>query len=108
MLTQNDLIQIKTVVENVFDDKFKKELKPINARFDKIDNKLIEHDAEFDKIDKKLTKHDTEFKTVNKQLRKIKKDLTITIRFFDHNCITHKKHLDRIEQRLGLPQFPIV
>lgn len=100
MLTQNDLVQFKEI------------LQPINNRLDKIDNKLTEHDTQFDKIDKrfnkidnKLTEHDTQFKIVNKQLKKIQKDLTITIKYFDNNCLTHKKHLNRIEQHLSLPQF---
>ena len=73
MLSQDDLIQIKKIIE------------PINGRLDKIDVK---------------------FKKVDKQLKKIQKDLTTTINYFDNNCIDHKKHLDRIEQHLGLPQFP--
>ncbi len=70
MLSQDDLIQIKKIIE------------PINGRLDKIDVK---------------------FKKVDKQLKKIQKDLTITINYFDNNCIDHKKQLDRIEQHLGLP-----
>ncbi|MFA6185461.1 MAG: hypothetical protein WC720_04955 [Candidatus Shapirobacteria bacterium] len=89
MLTQQDLSQ------------FKKILQPINDRLDKINDKLIEHDKKFDKIDAK-------FKKIDKQLKKIQKDLTTTIKYFDNNCLTHKKHLDRIEQHLGLSQFPII
>ena len=88
MLSQQDLSQFKEI------------LQPINDRLDKINNKLTEHDTKFDKIDSK-------FKKVDKQLKKIQKDLTTTIKYFDNNCLTHKKHLDRIEQHLCLPQFPI-
>ena len=94
MLSQDDLIQIKKIIE------------PINGRLDKIDEKFNKIDEKFDKIDIQFGKIDRKFKKVDKQLKKIQKDLTTTINYFDNNCIDHKKHLDRIEQHLGLPQFP--
>ena len=90
MFSQDDLVQIKKIIE------------PINGRLDKIDQKLIEHDGKFDRIDRKFDQMDKKFNKVDEQLKKIQKDLTTTINYFDNNCIDHKKHLDRIEQHLGL------
>lgn len=76
MITKNDLVKIKNVVEEVFDKKFDAEIKPINK----------------------------EIKTINKRLNKIQKDLTTTINYFDHNVISHENRIRTIENHLNFPQ----
>ncbi len=72
MITQNDLVKIRTVVEEVFDKKF-------NENFDK------------------------KIKPINKQLKKIQRDLTTTINYFDHNIINHENRIRTIEHHLNFP-----
>ena len=77
MLTQNDLVKIKIVVDDVIDNRLKKELKPIN-------NKLLKHD---------------------KQFSKIHKDLKTIINYFDHNSSDHETRITKIEKHLGFSKF---
>jgi ppGpp synthetase/RelA/SpoT-type nucleotidyltranferase len=90
MLTQNDLKQIKVVVEEVFDRKF-------DEKFDK------KFDENFDKkFDEKIKPINKEIKGINKRLDKIQKDLSTTINYFDHNFINHEHRLQKIENNLKL------
>lgn len=77
MLTQNDLMQIKTVVEDVVENKLKKRLQPINK----------------------------ELKTMNKRINKIQKNLTITINYFDNNSRDHEKRIIIIEKNIEFSQL---
>lgn len=45
-------------------------------------------------------------KPVNKDLRKIKKDLTTVIDYFDRGQMKLEKRVDRIEKHLDLPPIP--
>lgn len=65
MITNNDLIKIKTVVENVIDNKLQKELKPIKKQLNKIqkdltitinyfDNNSRDHEKRIIKIEKNI------------------------------------------------------
>lgn len=76
MLTQNDLTQIKTIVEDVVDNKFKKELGPVKK----------------------------DIKIIHKQINKIQKDTKIIINYFDTNYVNHEKRIGKIERHLGFSQ----
>lgn len=45
-------------------------------------------------------------KPVNKDLRKIKKDITTIIDYFDRGQMKLEKRVDRIENHLSLPPLP--
>lgn len=47
-----------------------------------------------------------ETKPINKRLKKIEKDLSVTIKFFDHEHLHVVKRADRIERHLQLPPLP--
>jgi len=81
MITSNDLIKIKTVIEETFDKKFDEKF---DGKFDKAFGKNI--------------------KPINRQLKKIQKDITTTINYFDHSVINHENRIRIIEHQLNLSQ----
>ena len=83
MLTKDDLNAIQTIVQTEVRNEVAKEVGRV------ISNELKK-----------------ELKPVNKRLKKIEKDLSVTIKFFDHEHLHLQKLVDRIEDRLQLPPLP--
>ena len=81
MITTQDLSQIKTIVENVVEQKFEEKLVPINSKLDSMD---------------------IEFKGINKKLNKLQKGQDEIITYFDNKAIRLEKRVDRIEDHLHL------
>jgi len=81
MITTQDLSQIKTIVENVVEQKFEEKLVPINSKLDSMD---------------------IEFKGINKKLNKLQKGQDEIITYFDNKAIRLEKRVDRIEDHLNI------
>jgi transcriptional regulatory protein LevR len=93
MLTQNDLNKLKIVIEETFDRKFDEKFdKKFDEKFNENFNKAFNENF------------NAKIKPINKQLRKIQKDLTTTIKYFDYNSINHENRIRTIEKHLNFPQ----
>lgn len=90
MLTQDDLRQIGSLVENIVD----KKLQSFEIRFEKkLDAKLEE---------KLEMKFEEKLKPIKKQLRAIKKDQKIMFNLLDREQMKQRKRIERLEEYVGL------
>lgn len=80
MLTKRDLGQIGQLLDQKLEEKLEQKLE------EKLESKL----------EQKLA-------PIRKDIKKIKKDLTTTISFFDHEVTTLNSRMDRVESHLHLP-----
>jgi chromosome segregation ATPase len=112
MLTKQDLAAINQVVSNKIDplqDKISiidMHVRELSIDLGTLNRKLNDAELKIDTIDKKLNdvdhKIDTIDRKLNKKLDKLQRDLTTTINFFDHEHLTLKKRVLKIESHTGI------
>lgn len=91
MLTKNDLNQIRTVVEEVVEER----LEPIKS-----DIGTLKQDVGILKTDVKGLKQDVGI--LKKDMRYVKKTLSIAIKTFDETDVSLTRRVTRIEKHLDL------
>lgn len=98
MLTTQDLDAIRTIVEQVVDEK-------LNGRFrkfeGKVDNRFIEFEKRFDeKFESQFKK---ELTPIRRDIKRLRKDLNVFIRTFDSEQVDLQRQMQRVEEYLNLP-----
>lgn len=101
MLTKNDLIEIKSVVNDVVEEK----LKPIKKDIAGIDTVI---EAKLEPIRKGVHGIDSvieeKLKPIKKDLSYLRKTVDIIARNYDEGDVKLEKRVRKIEKHLGLPQ----
>lgn len=97
------LEQISKVITAKLDEK----LEPINGRLDGIEKRLNGTDKRLDGIEKRLDGIENDIKTLKKNNRKLQKGQEQILNFLDRQDTRLFKRVERIEDHLHLPPFPI-
>jgi len=98
MLTKNDLKAISSIVQIEIDGSLGREIKPVNARLDKIEKQI-------DPISTRLDGIEWQIKPIRRMatnIRRIKKDLDGFGRMLDLTDVNLHKRVKRIEDWLHL------
>ncbi len=75
-LTKQDIGEIKTVVNDVVENKIDKFAIVVARGFEEVQEKLKEHDKRFDAVDKHFDKNDSAHRSINARLDLIETDLS--------------------------------
>ncbi|KKT41854.1 MAG: coiled-coil [Microgenomates group bacterium GW2011_GWC1_44_37] len=92
-MTQNDLMQIRGVVEDVLEEKLEQKLE------EKLEQKLEE------KLDRKLKPIKTQLKSMDKKINKLQSGQNIILKYVDDQDTRIEKRVSRIENHLHLPSL---
>lgn len=118
MLTQNDLSQIKLIVQDetkksvqvetgkIVREEIKLELDPLKKDVSAIksDVSVLKTDVSGLKMDVKELKRDT--KVLKKDVKKIKGDVNLVIDHFDREDLSLQNRVEKIENHLRIPCTP--
>ncbi len=92
MLTKQDLNAIGNLIELKFESKLEEKLES------KLEEKLES------KLELKLLPIRNDIKNLQKDVKKLRKDLTTTINFFDNNNLKLQNQIDQTRKHVGLEE----
>ncbi|MCG2685775.1 hypothetical protein L6258_00200 [Candidatus Parcubacteria bacterium] len=95
MLEKRDLNQIRDILQN--------ELKPVKKDISELKSDVHELKADVSELKSDVSVLKQDMTSVKSDTTKIRRDVSAIITFFDHEYLTLRRRIERIEEVLSLP-----